>query len=403
MRALLARLVNLGATDGLDPRELKHVRLLNQICLVAMVMSLLAFGDPRMRSPVLMATSVGAVLVYVVALGLSALRRHFAARVLVGLGSLAWVTLDGVLMAPDTQQHLFIVAAATGGWLLLPRRERWLAWLGSLLGLLCLGGVELYNHSRLGLLDAFPFDTLDKLTLFVILQALGFYAATQTERAEEELSTERAKSEQLLLNVLPSKIAARLKADERSIAERFDEATVLFADIVNFTQLSERTNATELVQLLDQIFTRFDALADRHGLEKIKTIGDAYMVVGGLPEPLSDHTERVAHMALDMLGVLEQLEPLDARGFEGLSIRIGIHTGPVVAGVIGKRKFAYDLWGDSVNTASRMESHGQPGRIHVSEAVYAKLHERFDFEARGAIPVKGKGELSTFFLTRRRA
>ncbi|MFT3706368.1 MAG: adenylate/guanylate cyclase domain-containing protein [Archangium sp.] len=400
MRALLARLVNLGTTEGLDPRELKHVRLLNQICLVAVVMSLFAFGDPRMRTPILLTTSISAVLLYTFALVLSARQQHFIARCLVGLGSLVWITLDGIFMGADTQQHLFIAAAATGGWLIIPRREVWLAWVGAVVGLICLAGVELYNHSRLGVLDHFPYDTLDKVTMFVILQALAFYAASQTERAEDELATERAKSDGLLLNVLPRKIAERLKKDERSIAERFDEATVLFADIVNFTQLSERTGPTKLVQLLDQIFTRFDALADQHGLEKIKTIGDAYMVVGGLPEPKPDHAHRVARMALDMQGVLATL---DRETFEGLAIRIGIHTGPVVAGVIGTRKFAYDLWGDSVNTASRMESHGQPGRIQVTEAVYVKLKDHFEFEPRGAIAVKGKGELTTWFLTAPRA
>jgi class 3 adenylate cyclase len=218
---------------------------------------------------------------------------------------------------------------------------------------------------------------------------------SQTDRAEDALESERAKSEGLLLNILPRAIAQRLKEQPGSIAERFDEATVLFADIVNFTQLSERVAATELVQMLDAVFTRFDQLADQHGLEKIKTIGDAYLVVGGLPEPRADHAEAVARMALEMQGVLGQL---DNPAFQGLSIRVGIHIGPVVAGVIGKRKFVYDLWGDSVNTASRMESHGQPGRIHVSQAVYERLKARFAFESRGPIPVKGKGELHTYFL-----
>jgi len=397
---LLRRLTNLGTHDGLDPRELKHVRLLNQISLVALALSLMAFFDPRMRSPALMASSLVAVMLYLTALVLSWQRRHSVARALVGFGSIAWIGVDGVLMAPDAQQHLFSVAAATGGWLLNPRRERGRAWAIAVLGLACLIGVDLYNHHRAGALDHLPWDTADKLTLFVLLQALAFYGVAQTDKAEEELATERAKSEGLLLNVLPRRIAERLKQKERSIAERFDEATVLFADIVNFTQLSERTGPTKLVQLLDQIFTRFDALADQHGLEKIKTIGDAYMVVGGLPEPQSDHAERVARMAIDMQGVLAQLDP---ETFGGLAIRIGIHTGPVVAGVIGTRKFTYDLWGDSVNTASRMESHGQPGRIQVTEAVFERLKHQFDFEARGPIPVKGKGELSTWFLVAARA
>lgn len=403
MRALLRRLVNLG-TEGLDPRQLKHVRLLNQLCFFAMLSCLLAFLDPRVLAiPSVIWVSVFAVFVYVVALFASSRQWHGAARVIVGVGSLVWVGLDGFLMGANTEQHLFVIAVATGAWFLAPRGERWQA---LLLGALSLGlilAVELLNPARVAARS--PQMTIfevmgDKVTLFVFLQMLAYYAVMQTDRAEDQAAAEQEKSEALLRNILPRSIAERLKKDERSIAERFDDATVLFADIVNFTQLSERTNPTDLVQLLDQIFTRFDALADQHGLEKIKTIGDAYMVVGGLPEPGGDHAERVAQMAIDMQGVLATL---DARTFEGLAIRIGIHTGPVVAGVIGKRKFAYDLWGDSVNTASRMESHGQPGRIHVSEAVYARLRERFDFEARGAISVKGKGELTTFFLTARKA
>ena len=243
---------------------------------------------------------------------------------------------------------------------------------------------------------ALPFNTADKLTLYVVLQALAYYSVTQTERAEDELAIEQGKSEALLLNVLPRRIAERLKQQSGSIAERFEGATVLFADLVNFTQLSERMTATELVQMLDQIFSRFDALADHHGLEKIKTIGDAYMVVGGVPEARADHASAVAKMSLDMLRVLREL---DGPHFASLNLRIGIHSGPVVAGVIGKRKFSFDLWGDTVNTASRMESHGQADRVHVSEATFKLLEDQFSFEARGPTPIKGKGSLNTWFLS----
>jgi len=205
-----------------------------------------------------------------------------------------------------------------------------------------------------------------------------------------ERDVERAKSERLLLNVLPRPIAARLRDGDTTIAERFDEVTVLFADIVDFTSMSAGASPDEVVGLLDELFTRFDELAERHGLEKIKTIGDAYMVAGGLPVPRDDHAEAVAEMALEMIASLAQrVDGLPLR------IRIGIDTGPVVAGVIGRRKFIYDLWGDTVNTASRMESNGVPGSIQVTERTYRSLCERYRFEERGTIAVKGKGEVPT--------
>jgi adenylate cyclase len=312
-------------------------------------------------------------------------------------GSLVWIGVDGLLMGADTEQHMFLIAVATAAWFITPRRERWLAASVALLCGASMLAIDLFTPVRLAMrAGALPFETADKLTLYLVLQALAYYSVTQTERAEDELAVEQAKSEALLLNVLPRRIAEHLKHSPGSIAERFDSATVLFADIVNFTQLSERTPATELVQMLDQVFSRFDALADQHGLEKIKTIGDAYMVVGGVPEARADHASAVAKMSLDMLRVLRELE---GPAFATLSLRIGIHSGPVVAGVIGKRKFAFDLWGDTVNTASRMESHGQADRVHVSEATFKLLEGQFTFEARGPLPIKGKGVLHTWFLT----
>jgi len=203
----------------------------------------------------------------------------------------------------------------------------------------------------------------------------------------------QARSEQLLLNVLPIPIAERLKRGERTIADHHPTATVLFADIVGFTQLSSGLAPTRLVAILNEVFSAFDHLADRHGLEKIKTIGDAYMVVGGLPEARADHAAAVARMALDMREAIAQVT-----AGTGLEVRIGLHTGEVVAGVIGVRKFTYDLWGDTVNTASRMESHGAPGQIQLSEAAAQALGEQFECEARGEIEVKGKGPMRTFWL-----
>jgi class 3 adenylate cyclase len=214
-----------------------------------------------------------------------------------------------------------------------------------------------------------------------------------------ELAAEKQTSERLLLNVLPGPIADRLKQGEGLIVDRFDEVSVLFADLVGFTALSARTSPEVLVGMLDELFSEFDRLAEKHGLEKIKTIGDAYMVVAGIPEARDDHARAMARMGLDMMAVIEAYA---ARTGSDLTIRVGINTGSVVAGVIGRKKFIYDLWGDTVNTASRMESHGLPGKVHVSAATRAKLGDDFELEARGTIDIKGKGLMETFVLVRER-
>jgi len=211
----------------------------------------------------------------------------------------------------------------------------------------------------------------------------------------QKLQIEQEKSEKLLLNILPKPIADRLKKGARTIADSFPEVTVLFSDLVGFTEMCAGISAVELVEKLNDIFLAFDILAELHGLEKIKTIGDAYMLVGGLPTPRPDHAEAVADMAIDMFDAIKRL---NLQNNSDIRIRVGIHTGPIVAGVIGKNKFNYDLWGDAVNVASRMESHGVPGRIQVSEATQARLQGRFILEKRGVIEVKGKGEMVTYFL-----
>ncbi|MBD2041841.1 adenylate/guanylate cyclase domain-containing protein [Microcoleus sp. FACHB-672] len=221
---------------------------------------------------------------------------------------------------------------------------------------------------------------------------------TYRKVAQEALRYQQEQSELLLLNILPEPIAQRLKLHPRTIADSFEEVTVLFADIVGFTQLSARISPTEIVELLNQIFSAFDHLAEKHGLEKIKTIGDAYMVVGGLPVPQNDHAEAVAEMALDMM---QAIIKFNARTGEALEIRVGISTGPVVAGVIGLKKFIYDLWGDTVNTASRMESQGIPGAIQVTAGTYERLRDKYHFQKRDPIQVKGKGEMTTYLLTGR--
>jgi class 3 adenylate cyclase len=201
----------------------------------------------------------------------------------------------------------------------------------------------------------------------------------------------------LLLNVLPRSIADRLKAHEATIADRFEHVTVLFADIVGFTPLSSDLDPEVIVSMLNSVFSDFDDLAKRHGVQKIKTIGDAYMAAAGLPGSAAEHVDAVVAFALDMVEVTEAQEGLDGAR---LDMRIGVDTGPVVAGVIGHDRFIYDLWGDTVNTASRMEATGLPNRIHVTDAVRREVAHDYDFEAREPLDIKGKGLVETYILSR---
>lgn len=208
------------------------------------------------------------------------------------------------------------------------------------------------------------------------------------------LQQEYDRSENLLLSILPETIARRLKTEPQTIADRHPAVTVLFADLVGFTELAGQKPAEKLLDMLNHIFSRFDMLVDRYGLEKIKTIGDAYMVAGGIPLPSRNHISAVARLALDMRAEIASLQHI----YPGLNLRIGFHTGAVIAGVIGNKKFSYDIWGDTVNVASRMESHGLPGEIHVSAPVYMALKDEFEFENRGLIEIKGKARMQTWFL-----
>ena len=262
---------------------------------------------------------------------------------------------------------------------------------GRLAGVLCLehvGGARVWDDNELSFAAAVG-----------NMIAVTFEAADR-RRAEAEADRERERAEQLLLNILPSTIAQRLRRGEGLIADHYTEATVLFADIVDFTRISADIAPQAVVSYLNMIFSEFDQLAQRHGLEKIKTIGDAYMVVGGVPTPRHDHTEAVVEMALAMLGACTRLS---RDSHMPLTMRVGINTGPVVAGVIGIRKFIYDLWGDTVNLASRMESHGLTGEIQVSAAVYERMREKYVFEPRGKIEIKGRGQQRTYLLKGRHA
>jgi guanylate cyclase len=293
---------------------------------------------------------------------------------------------------------LWAVVAPLGALMFIGLRQAW-PWFLGFLGLIVVSGfleaAQVLPRPAIPASIRVVFFLLNlgavALTVFVVL----LYFVSEREKMKTALEAEHQRSENLLLNVLPAPVAERLKRSEGVIADGFEGVTVLFADIVGFTPLSASLTPNEVVTLLNGVFTAFDRLVDGCGLEKIKTIGDAYMVAAGVPVPRADHATAVADLALAMRVELAKLrEEIDAP----LDIRIGLDSGPVVAGVIGKRKFIYDLWGDTVNTASRMESHGLAGEIHVTERAWKLLRDSHRLRDRGVIEVKGKGPMRTYLL-----
>jgi adenylate cyclase len=214
-----------------------------------------------------------------------------------------------------------------------------------------------------------------------------------------DLEAERAESERLLLNILPAPIAHRLKTEQGVIADRYESASIMFVDIVGFTPLSELMTADEMVEWLNEVYSTFDSLVQERGAEKIKMVGDGYMIATGVPQVRDDHAVVIVDLALDIRDYVGQLAPVAGRR---VAVRLGVNSGPIVGGVIGTHKFQYDLWGDAVNVAARMESHGVPGRVHVTEATHDLLEDRFITERRGEIEVKGKGPMTTWFVDGRR-
>jgi adenylate cyclase len=293
---------------------------------------------------------------------------------------------------------LWAVVAPVGALMFVGLRRAW-PWFLGFVALVVLSG--LLEGGRILPRPAIPagvrvvFFLLDIAGVALVVFLVLLYFVGERERMKAALDAEHERSESLLLNVLPAPVAERLKRSSGVIADGFDGVTVLFADIVGFTPLSASLSPQEVVTVLDSLFSAFDQVVDRRGLEKIKTIGDAYMVAAGVPLPRPDHAQAVAELALEMRTELARVrEEINAP----LDIRVGIDTGPVVAGVIGKRKFIYDLWGDTVNTASRMESHSLPGEIQVTERAWTVLRDTHRFRERGVIEVKGKGPMRTFFL-----
>lgn len=402
-RSLWERISSLGARDD-PPGEVRRARLTNQSAAIGAVSCgafaiAYAIAGPRYLAP--MIANVIVVALQLCAMSLNSRGARTLAKLAVLVPVNLVVVVASMLLGGRVGFVYYFFLFGTAAFLLFSEEQRAYRWgLTVFSGACCVFTRVAAPRDDAVAIAITPLlaQALDVVSALAVL-ATGVFMVHlftgDTARAEARLAEEHARSERLLLNILPAAISARLKDQGESIADGFAEVTVAFADIVGFTELSQKLAPSELVEMLNRIFTSFDELAAELGVEKIKTIGDCYMAAAGLPDRRDDHAAVMARMALGMRAALARI---NEEGGYSLRLRIGLHSGPVVAGVIGKRKFIYDLWGDTVNTASRMESSGVPQEIQVSRAVYERLQGTFDFEPRGTISVKGKGEMDTYLL-----
>jgi class 3 adenylate cyclase len=397
----LTRLIRTGVSDHLPAREAKHIVFLNVVVLliffigvqnISLATHYLPATHPIPVFMVLQLVGIGVVLLW------NHQRRHLVARVWFCAVAALFLTIQTVFFGVSSNFGLFLVISIFVCFYLFPARER--AWMYSTIAVfsICFIGTEIM--ARRGLFEVpeefmlmeYYFNTIGTLFCALSMGGIGYLTI---RNAEANLVREHERSEALLCNILPVSIAERLKTSPDSIADSHADVTILFVDIVGFTKLAESMEPDALVDLLNSVFSEIDDLTEKYGLEKIKTIGDAYMVVAGAPDRRADHAEAMTAMSLEMK---DRLAALGRARQHALDFRIGIHSGPVIAGVIGKKKFSYDLWGDSVNTAARMESHGIAGEIQVSSHLRELLKDKFQFVERGLVELKGKGEVLTYLL-----
>ena len=314
-----------------------------------------------------------------------------------------YITAICVHLGTGSGMQFYFLVAATVMMLVLGIEHIALSATLAAMGAATVIALEFLVPNNTGVQPAWSFTfgfVVSTIAAWVLVMATVWSALRETARAEMAMEAEYQRSESLLTNILPATIANRLKDPARNIiADKYDDASILFADIAGYTKRAAETPPAELVRFLDTLYTDLDALVDRHGLEKIKTSGDSYMVVSGVPRPRPDHVEALAGFALDMADAVADLRDHQGRA---VPLRIGLAAGPVVAGVVGSRKFFYDVWGDAVNVASRMESTDVEGRIQVPQSVYERLKDEYVFEERGDIDIKGKGLMHTWYLVGRR-
>ena len=398
---VVARLAQLGA----DPEDDEEVRQRKSLLVLLAVLILpvsvvwgtvyLAFGSPVGYIPFLyLAVSVGSLVLF-------ARTGNFQILLVTQLLDVLLTTTAGQMLAggflPSGGVGLWGILAPLGALVFLEVRlaVRWFGVFVLVFLATGIAGEVFFSDADLPIAFTSTMLALNIIGTGAVAFTVLASFANQRNAALAALRVEQQKSELLLVNILPRSIAERLKATGGTIADHFDSASILFADIVDFTPLAQRLSPAEVVSLLDRLFSHFDTLVERHGLEKIKTIGDCYMAAAGVPEPSADHARRAALLALDMQAAVATSTVADGVGLE---LRIGINSGPVIAGVIGSKRFLYDLWGDAVNTASRMESQSTSGAIQITRATYELLKDEFVCTLRGTIEVKGKGQMETWYL-----
>jgi len=395
---LLAWLADLGADPTDDTDERRRKALLVYLAVLIWPISLLwgvlylSLGAP---AGVVALAYLG---VSVVSIGLFARTRNF--------GQLLWIQLMAITLAPTLSMWPtagFLSSGGVGIWgilgplgaLVFSSVRASIRWFG--LFALAFLGAGIAGELTGGMSTLPRWFSTTMLALNVVIGGAVVFTLLAVFARQRQDAQERADT--LLLNILPRSIADKLKAEPRTIADAFTSASILFADVADFTPMAERLSPVRVVEMLDQLFGHFDDLADRYQVEKIKTLGDCYMAAAGIPEPRTDHARTLALMALDMLDAVRANGAMGSLGFE---LRIGINSGPVVAGVIGRKRFLYDLWGDAVNTAGRMQTESTPGRIQITRETYELLKDGFVCEPRGTVQVRGKGEMETWFLLGRR-
>lgn len=405
MKKIFTRLAHIGITEEIPDIEKRYIILVNVIAVFMTFTICTYIPLARIYLPdntLLLYTLTAHGLFFLLMPLLNHFHKYLASRLLFGISSVIFMSLESLLMGPEALTHYFLLFSPIIPFFLYPERERTyqyaiVALIISSFFLLSFWYIDhppLYRITNPEILNVVQW--IIKIAIAFSLLSISVYAHYIVTQIEKKLEEEHEKAENLLRNILPDKIADRLKDGSRSIADGFEFVSILFADLVGFTELSGNTEPARLVSLLNGIFSRFDDLVDQYGLEKIKTIGDAYMIAAGIPEPRENHGELILKCAADMI---TSLEAFNRENGTDLQIRIGINSGSVVAGVIGKKKFIYDLWGDSVNIASRMESHGITGKIQVSESTYRLLKGSYSFEERGEIEIKGKGKMNCYIYS----
>ncbi len=404
MRSIWDRIIHIGVDDITASSDIKYIVLLNVLSLVGGIFFVLGFmfifSWYLPESGFYLIVSVICMILFPVVLLMNRMKLYRISRIYFNMLGIVTFVVVSILGGYETNTHLFLFLVIYAAFFIYPQRDKPFMYGIIFMTLISFIGLEMWFQNHESILDLSPpfvkAMTLNfNIGLFVYISGFSYYIYRIYFRAEAKLDFERERSEKLLYNILPIKVANRLKSDHGTIADGFSQCSVLFADIEGFTKFANDIPPESLVTLLNEVFSRFDDLVDKYSLEKIKTIGDAYMVVAGLPDPRDDHAESIAGFAIEMLDILQDYQ-IERR--EKLRVRIGIDSGPVVAGVIGKKKFIYDLWGDTVNTASRMESHGLPDEIHVTKNTYDLLKDKYEFIERGVVSIKDKGQMETYLL-----